>query len=216
MVLASEQRTKLDESEDGLFYAYPRLVNHVDDSFIQQLTALYRKHLQPKTRILDLMSSWVSHLPPEMEFAHVSGHGLNAEELAQNPRLDDYIVQNLNLQRRLPFPDGSFDAVLITVSVQYLQYPEEVFAEIHRILKTGGITIISFSNRMFYQKAIQAWRDGSEMQRVQLVQKYFASVPQGFTKPEVIARASAVSPWLAMFGGGADPFYAVISYRCDQ
>ncbi|MFN5856796.1 MAG: class I SAM-dependent methyltransferase [Pseudanabaenaceae cyanobacterium] len=216
MILASEQRTKLDESEDSLFYAYPRLVTHVDDGFIQQLTALYRERLQPNTRILDLMSSWVSHLPEEMTFAHVSGHGLNTEELARNPRLDDYVVQNLNIQRRLPFADASFDAVLITVSVQYLQYPEEIFAEIHRILKTGGITIVSFSNRMFYQKAIQAWRDVSEMQRVQLVQKYFASVPQGFSKPEIIMRTSPVPQWMAMFGGGADPFYAVISHRCDQ
>ncbi|PZU92597.1 MAG: SAM-dependent methyltransferase [Pseudanabaena sp.] len=216
MPLASAQRTKLDNSDDALFYDYPRFVNHVDDQFIAQLTDLYRQRLQPNTRILDLMSSWVSHLPADMEFSHVEGHGLNAEELAKNPRLNHYFVQNLNKQQQLPFEDCTFDAVLNTVSVQYLQYPEAVFAEIHRILKVGGIAIISFSNRMFYQKAIQAWRDGSESDRPKLVVNYFASVPKGFTRPELVANVVPSSPFLAMLGmASRDPFYAVIATRCQ-
>jgi SAM-dependent methyltransferase len=215
MQLASEQLTKLDNSDDALFYDYPRFVTHVDDRFIQQLTELYRQRLQPNTRILDLMSSWVSHLPKDIEFSHVEGHGLNAEELARNPRLNHYFVQNLNQQQVLPFADQSFDAVLNTVSVQYLQYPEAVFAEIHRVLKVGGIAIISFSNRMFYQKAIQAWRDGEESDRTKLVFKYFASVPKGFSRPELVANVPP-SSFLAMFGmGSSDPFYAVVATRCE-
>jgi len=217
MTLAAAQRTKLDSSDDSLFYEYPRFVTHVDDRFIQQLTELYRQKLEPNTRILDLMSSWVSHLPDDIEFAHIEGHGLNAEELARNPRLNHYFVQNLNKQQTLPFADQSFDAVLNTVSVQYLQYPEAVFAEIHRILKVGGIAIISFSNRMFYQKAIQAWRDGSESDRTKLVYKYFASVPKGFTKPELVANVPPSSPFLAMLGlASSDPFYAVVATRCGD
>ena len=216
MQLASAQRTKLDNADDALFYDYPRFVNHVDDRFIEQLTELYRQRLQPNTRILDLMSSWVSHLPKEIEFEHVEGHGLNAEELAKNPRLNHYFVQNLNQNQILPFPNQSFDAVLNTVSVQYLQYPEVVFAEIHRILKVGGIAIISFSNRMFYQKAIQAWRDGAESDRTKLVFKYFASVPKGFTRPELVANVPPSSPFLAMLGmASSDPFYAVLATRCE-
>jgi SAM-dependent methyltransferase len=151
-----------------------------------------------------------------MEFAHIEGHGLNAEELARNPRLNHYFVQNLNKQQLLPFDDQSFDAVLNTVSVQYLQYPEAIFAEIHRILKVGGIAIISFSNRMFYQKAIQAWRDAEASDRTKLVFKYFASVPKGFTRPELIANVPPSSPFLAMFGmASSDPFYAVVATRCE-
>lgn len=213
MWLQPTQRTKLDESDDGLFYSFPRFVTHVDESFIQQLTDLYRERLKPNTRIFDMMSSWVSHLPEEMTFEHVEGHGMNAEELARNPRLDHYFVQNLNQQQLLPLPDQSFDAVLNTVSVQYLQFAEAVFAEIYRILKPGGICIVSFSNRMFYEKAIQAWRDSSEGERVDLVKRYFAAVP-GFSEPEVIARASSVPSFLQMLGiPGGDPFYAVIAQR---
>lgn len=213
MQLRPNQRTKLDDTDDALFYSSPRFVTHVDEGFIQQLTDLYRDRLQPNTRILDLMSSWVSHLPEEMQFAHVEGHGLNTEELARNPRLDSYFVQNLNDNPKLPLPDRDFDAVLNTVSVQYVQYPEAIFSEIHRILKPGGVAIISFSNRMFFQKAIEAWREGSEASRVELVKSYYQSVP-GFSPPEVIARTSNAPNFLQWFGaGGSDPFYAVVAYR---
>lgn len=218
MLLQGHQRTKLDDTDDTLFYSYPRFVTHVDEGFIEQLTQLYRDRLKPNTRILDMMSSWVSHLPQEIEFAHVEGHGLNAEELAKNQRLNHYFVQDLNANPKLPLPDADFDAVINCVSVQYLQYPDAIFAEMRRILKPGGIAIISFSNRMFHQKAIAAWRDGSESDRVELVKRYFASVEgvniPGFSQPEVIVKQSNVPSFLQMLGmGGGDPFYAVIAYR---
>ncbi|WP_414543318.1 class I SAM-dependent methyltransferase [Nostoc sp. CCY0012] len=216
MLLKPDQRQKLDDTDDKLFYDYPRFVTHVDEGFIQQLTNLYGDRLQVNTRILDLMSSWVSHLPEEMEFAHVEGHGLNAEELGRNPRLNHYFVQNINDNPQLPLPDQSFDAVLNCVSVQYIQYPEAVFSEIHRILKPGGVAIISFSNRMFYQKAIQVWRDASEATRVELVKRYFTSVP-GFTDPEIIVHQSTVPNFLQWLGApGGDPFYAAIAYRIHE
>jgi SAM-dependent methyltransferase len=213
MLLRPEQRTKLDDTDDTLFYSIPRFVTHVDEGFIQQLTQLYRDRLQPNSRILDLMSSHISHLPEEIEFAHVEGHGMNQEELARNPRFDRYFTQNLNKNPKLPLADEDFDAVLICVSVQYLQYPDAIFAEIHRILKPGGIAIISFSNRMFYQKAIAAWRDGTEASRVALVKGYFKSVA-GFTPAEVITNSSSIPSFLLMLGiSGGDPFYAIISNR---
>lgn len=211
-MLRPVQRTKLDDTDDTLFYDAPRFVTHVDEGFIGQLTDLYRDRLKPNTRIFDMMSSWVSHLPDDIQFEFVEGHGLNAEELARNPRLDHYFVQNLNQNQTLPLEDRSFDAVLNTVSVQYLQQPEAIFAEVHRILKPGGIAIFSFSNRMFYQKAIQAWRDGGERDRVELVKGYFRSVP-GFREPEVISRSSSVPSFLQMLGMSGDPFYAVIGTR---
>jgi SAM-dependent methyltransferase len=215
MVLHPNQRTKLDPADDTSFYDVPRFVTHVDEGFIQQLTDLYRERLQPNTRILDLMSSWVSHLPDELTFAHVEGHGLNAEELTRNSRLNHFFTQDLNRDLKLPLPDQSFDAVLNTVSVQYLQYPEAIFSEIYRVLKPGGIAIVSFSNRMFYQKAIQIWRDGTEEGRVELVKRYFTSVP-GFTSPEVTARVSQIPSFFQMLGvAGGDPFYAVIASRQD-
>ncbi|MEW6492163.1 MAG: methyltransferase domain-containing protein [Cyanobacteriota bacterium] len=213
MLLRPEQRTKLDDSDDKLFYSFPRFVTHVDEGFIDQLTQLYRDRLQPDTRILDMMSSWVSHLPEEMEFAHVEGHGMNEEELSRNSRLNHYFVQDLNHNPKLPLADQDFDAVLNCVSVQYLQYPDAIFSEIYRILKPGGMAIISFSNRMFYQKAIAAWRDRSEAGRVELVKGYLQSVP-GFSPPEVVTHQSAVPSFLQMLGmGGGDPFYAVIAQR---
>lgn len=215
MLLAADQRSKMDPSDDALFYDSPRFVTHVDEGFITQLTALYRDRIPENARVFDMMSSWISHLPTDRTYAHVEGHGLNTEELARNKQLDHYFVQNLNENQTLPLADKSFDAVLNTVSVQYIQYPEKIFAEVYRVLKPGGIAIFSFSNRMFYQKAIAAWRDGSEASRVDLVRKYFDAI-EGFGNIQTIANVSEASVVLKMLGmGGGDPFYAVIAERME-
>jgi SAM-dependent methyltransferase len=214
-MLRPEQREKLDDTNDLDFYDAPRLVTHVDEGFINRLTNLYQETLKPGDRVLDLMSSWVSHLPPAMEFAHVEGHGMNETELAKNPRLDHYFRQNLNQNPRLPLEDADFNAVLITVSIQYLQYPEAVLSEIYRVLKPNGVVIISFSNRMFYQKAIAAWRDGTDTDRVNLVRKYFQSV-DGFTPPQVVVHQPILPGVLQMLGlAGGDPFYAVVARKVE-
>ena len=218
-MLSPEARAQLNPADDALFYRQPRFVRHVDDAFVEHLQALYRDRLRPGTRLFDLMSSWVSHLPEEMTFAHVEGHGMNAAELARNPRLDHFFVQNLNENPHLPLEDATFDAVLCAVSVQYLQHPDAAFAEIHRVLRPGGLAIISFSSRMFFEKAIQAWREASEAERVELVKRYFASVRtskgEGFTEPEAVVHAPARQDRLAaLFGAAAvDPFYAVVAQR---
>ncbi|MEL6604917.1 MAG: class I SAM-dependent methyltransferase [Cyanobacteria bacterium J06614_10] len=214
-MLKTAQRDKLDPSDDGLFYATPRFVTHVDEGFIAQLTKLYRDRIPPHSRVFDMMSSWVSHLPGDVTYAHVEGHGLNAEELARNKQLDHYFVQNLNQNQTFPLESQSFDAVINTVSVQYLQYPEAVFAEMYRVLKPGGIAIVSFSNRMFYQKAIALWRDSSEASRVELVKRYFNAVP-GFGNIETVINKSEAPAILQMMGlGGSDPFYAVVAERME-
>lgn len=216
LILHPDDRNKLDSTNDADFYAFPRFVTHVDGNFIEQLTNLYRDRLKPQSRILDLMSSWVSHLPDDIEFAHVEGHGMNGEELAKNPRLNHYFIQDLNQSPQLPLKDNDFDAVLISVSVQYLQYPEAIFSEIYRILKPNGIVIVSFSNRMFYQKAIAAWRDGTDLSHIQLVKSYFQSI-SGFTLPEVISKVDSIPSFLQMLGVmGQDPFYAVIASKSAE
>nr|XP_043617174.1 uncharacterized protein LOC122589010 [Erigeron canadensis] len=221
MVLTKEGRTKFNITSDRDFYAFPRFVTHVDNDFLDTLTGLYRERLRPEFEILDLMSSWVSHLPKEVNYKKVVGHGLNAQELAKNPILEYFVVKDLNQDQKFEFDDASFDAVLCTVSVQYLQEPEKVFAEVFRVLRPGGVFIVSFSNRMFYEKAIGAWREGTGYSRVQLVVQYFQCV-QGFTEPELVRKLNdgkvdrsplgVIKGFLGLLSG-SDPFYAVISYK---
>ncbi|XP_010550170.1 PREDICTED: uncharacterized protein LOC104821099 [Tarenaya hassleriana] len=217
LVLSNEGRTKLNLDPDRDFYSYPRFVNHVDDRFISALTDLYRERIRPGSVVLDLMSSWVSHLPEEVKYEKVVGHGLNAQELARNPRLDYFFVKDLNEDQRFEFDDQTFDSVLCSVGVQYLQEPEKVFAEANRVMKAGGVFIVSFSNRMFYEKAVREWREGSGYSRVQLVVQYFQCV-EGFTQPEVVRggdQTSVLDRLLGFLGlsSGPDPFYALVAYK---
>src|SRR5438105_4804860 len=149
---------RIDETGDELFYEPSRLVLHIDDGAIAALTELYRAILPAGGVLLDLMSSWVSHLPPEIEYREVIGHGMNAEELAANPRLTRSFVQNLNRNPVLPLDDASIDAATICVSVQYLRQPVAVLREAARVLRPGSRVVISFSSRCFWTKAVAVWR----------------------------------------------------------
>jgi len=149
---------KVDPGDDAEFYEEARLVTHIDDGAIAALTGFYRQILPPGGALLDLMSSWVSHLPDDVAYGEVIGHGMNAEELAANPRLTRAFVQDLNRDPVLPLADASLDAAMICVGVQYLQDPVGVLAEVARVLKPGAPLAVSFSNRCFPTKAVAIWR----------------------------------------------------------
>lgn len=189
-----------DEQADEQFYTFPRLVTHIDDAAIAAVTEIYRELLPPDGAILDLMSSWVSHLPDEIDFKSVVGLGMNAEELNANPRLDQRIVQNLNQNQVLPFGDGEFDAATICVSVQYLTKPDRVFAEIRRVLKPAAPLIVTFSNRCFPTKAVYVWQMLDDNGHIALVSEYLRI--GGFTAIETRKHEPR-------FG---DPLFAVIGH----
>uniref|UniRef100_A0A7S0DLR7 Methyltransferase type 11 domain-containing protein n=1 Tax=Amorphochlora amoebiformis TaxID=1561963 RepID=A0A7S0DLR7_9EUKA len=226
-LLTAQERKKLDRDEDKYFYSLPRMVQHVDESFLDQLTALYRRVIPPNSHVLDLCTAFDSHLPLDVPYASVTGQGMNEKELEANPRLTRWYVRDQNENPTIDMPDRSVDAVVMCVSIQYMARPEELFQEIFRVLKPGGVVVISFSNRMFYSKAIQAWRDGTDRSRADLVSSYFTNI-QGFTRPEVITSVGLPGdpPEFLSFGGGGtqtarairyggvpDPFTAVIAYR---
>jgi SAM-dependent methyltransferase len=191
-----------DESDDAGFYAQPRFTTHIDDATITALSRYYRETLAPSDRVLDLMSSWISHLPDDVPYRTVIGLGMNAEELAANPRLDRHVVQDLNVTPALPFEDASFDAVLIAVSVQYLTRPFEVFAEIGRVLAPGGRCIVAMSHRLFPTKAIYAFHVLPPDERCRLVSAYLAD-SGAFADLETLDRSPP----------GADPLWIVNAVR---
>jgi len=190
---------RLDESPDAEFYAIPRFVTHIDDGAIAAVTQLYRERLPAGGAVLDLMSSWVSHLPPEVEYRHVAGLGMNAEELAANPRLHAWVVHDLNLDPRLPFADGEFDAATICVSVDYLNRPVEVLRDLGRVVRADGPLVITFSNRCFPTKVIAAWLSLDDAGHVALVESFL--VEAGWTAIERQDRSSA----------DGDPLFALIA-----
>ena len=191
---------KQDPTPDALFYREPRFVTHIDDTAIEAVTDLYRSLLPPGGRILDLMSSWVSHLPSEAAYAAVIGHGLNEAELAANPRLTRHFVQDLNADPNLPLETVSIDAALICVGVQYLQDPVAVLREVARVLVPGAPIVITFSNRCFPTKAVAIWRAVSGNDHARLIDLYLQHA--GFS----VIEARIVVP----DGGSGDPLWAVI------
>ncbi len=165
---------RADESDDRRFYDFPRFVAHIDDAAIAAVTELYREFFPARGAILDLMSSWISHLPAEVNYGRVAGLGMNRAELDANARLDERIVQNLNDEAVLPFADDEFDGAAIGVSVQYLTKPVEVFREIARVLTQKASLVVTFSNRCFPTKAVYAWNALDDDGHVELVSEYFA------------------------------------------
>jgi SAM-dependent methyltransferase len=161
------------DAPDADFYAIPRMVSHVDRTASQQISQLYARLLPAHGRVLDLMASWESHLPPDHGLAEVVGLGLNDEELAANPLLAGHVVHDLNLDARLPFGNGEFDAVICSLSVEYLTRPFEVFEEVARVLRPGGSFIVTFANRWFPPKVVKAWEGMHEFERPALVTEYF-------------------------------------------
>jgi SAM-dependent methyltransferase len=170
--IPEEAFRRTDETPDEEFYRTPRLVTHIDEGAIAAVTQLYREHFPAGGEILDLMSSWVSHLPPEVAYRRVVGLGMNEVELRRNERLDSYIVQNLNTNPGLPFGEGEFDGIGICVSIDYLTRPVEVLREVGRVLKVGAPLITTFSNRCFPTKAVEIWRQLYDRAHMRLVEEY--------------------------------------------
>lgn len=189
-----------DEGDDLAFYAPPRLVTHIDDAAVAALSGRYGKLLPENGRVLDLMSSWVSHLPAEHGSAEVVGHGMNARELAANAQLDRWFVQDLNREPHLPLDTDHFDAALCCVGVQYLQRPVEVFAEVRRVLRANAPFIVSFSNRCFPTKAVAVWRALDTAGHAALIELYLARAGFRTSTIEILADGTRSDPLTIVIG----------------
>ena len=195
---------RLDDADDRVFYETPRRVVHIDPGAIAALALVYARLLPPRGTVLDLMASWRSHVPASFD-GTVLGLGMNAEEMADNPRLAAALVHDLNRDPRLPFEDAQFDAVLCAVSVQYLTRPVDIFREARRTLRPGGPFVVSFSNRCFPEKAVALWRVADDTQHVAIVAEYF-NAAGGFGEIETWAHTP----------DDGDPLYAVWSARSPE
>jgi SAM-dependent methyltransferase len=169
-----------DQQDDSLFYTAPRLVGHIDSQAGSMLRAIYTRFLSKTDKILDLMSSIDSHLPQGFDLK-ATGLGLNPVELRKNPDLNNHVVHDLNATGLLPFSDNSFDAVLCSLSIEYLTAPRTIVKEINRVLVPGGKILISFSNRWFPPKVTALWLELHDFERMGLILDYLIE-NDNFTK----------------------------------
>lgn len=202
---------RADENEDSVFYSRPRLVNHIDNAAIGIISGLYGRLIPSQAEVLDLMGSWTSHLPMNLELKSLTVLGLNMDELNANSRASERVVQDLNLEPFLPFEGGRFDAVICTISVEYLTRPFEVFDDVTRVLKPGGLFIQSFSNRWFPPKVIRIWPELHEFERIGMVLEYFMKSAK-YINLETYSVRGVPRPQTDKYYGQipyADPVYAV-------
>ena len=209
MKLSTYDRNKSDISDDAIFYQQPRFVHHLSDSFRNRLTSLYSEYLLNHHIILDLMSSWVSHLPSNISYKKVIGHGMNEAELSSNERLDKFFVQNLNKKQNMPIEDSSIDVGLIVAGWQYLQYPEKVSLELSRVIKSDSLLIISFTNRAFWTKAPNIWTYSSEEKRIKYVTNVLTS--NGWRIEKILNEKTQDKKLFGFYSSESDPFFSVIA-----
>ncbi|WP_164700387.1 class I SAM-dependent methyltransferase [Modestobacter sp. KNN46-3] len=196
-----------DEGPDARFYDRPRLVTHIDEAAIAAVGDLYAElgidgSAPRPSRVLDLMSSWVSHFrtPP----ADLVVLGMNADELAANPAASTRLVHDLNADPTVPLPDDDVDAAVCCVSIDYLTRPVEVLAEMGRVLRPGGVLAVTFSNRCFPTKAVRGWLASDDEQHGAVISELVRR-SGAFTEPTVELRTAP---------GVGDPLYAVVATRC--
>ena len=209
MRLSSFDREKIDISDDIIFYQQPRYVHHLSLSFRNRLTKLYTNYLCKHHIVLDLMSSWVSHLPSNIIYKKVIGHGMNEAELASNKRLDSFWVQNLNKSQMLPVEDSTVDVGLIVAGWQYLQYPESVASELSRIIKSQSLLIISFTNRAFWTKSPYIWSNSSEEQRIDYVKSVLSE--NGWRIEKIYREKTHENKLFGLYNIESDPFFSVVA-----
>ena len=204
--IPAEYFRRQDEYSDFDFYRSPRLVAHIDDEAIAALGQFLSPFIPEEAEVLDLMSAYLTHLPPDIQARchRVVGLGMNAAEMAANTQLTDHVVHNLNEQPLFPFTDASFDVALCTVSVQYLLHPVEVFAEVRRVLRPGAPFLVSFSNRCFPTKATALWLNTNDTQHTELISLYFAE-SGGWSN----VQTADISP----MPNRSDPLFVVVGRR---
>lgn len=210
-VFSANDFAREDETPDVEFYKTPRLVDPLDSLALSTVEDLFVEQIPKGSRILDLMAGSRSHLRDEIAPASVTGLGLNEQELQENPVLTERVVHDLNADPALPFKDDEFDAVVNTVSVDYMTRPVEVFREVSRVLKPNGIFIVVFSNRMFPPKAVKIWKTTTEADRVDLVKKFFSAAEHFYFDGvfESKGKPRPTDDKYYSLGIPSDPIYAV-------
>lgn len=213
----SSSLSRLDSSPDSIFYSEPRFVEHVDEQAVESMTSYISDGLlRPGDSMLDLCSSWTSHIRPgrASELKRVAGLGMNAKELESNGALTEWTVQDLNADKnvKLPYDDGSFDVILLQLSIDYLIHPLEVMGEASRVLKKDGKIAVLFSNRLFLSKAVGLWTGSDDLDKAYTVGSYLHFCDGGFIniKAEDLSTRKRKGKEQVIVG---DPLYVVTATK---
>ncbi|MEB3220984.1 MAG: methyltransferase domain-containing protein [Candidatus Sericytochromatia bacterium] len=122
------------------------------------MTDLLSAHATPGERWLDV-GCGAGVLAGVLARRGVSGQGLDASpamvaaaRAAGVPGFDFSVVPTVE---RLELPDGCFDGVLCSSVIEYLEAPDTALDELSRVLRPGGLLVVSLANRASVVRAAQ-------------------------------------------------------------
>lgn len=106
-------------------------------------------------RLFDVGCSWGKYL------AHMKGHGWNVSGVDANETATRYAREKLGLiniktgsYEDVEFPEGSFDAVNMSMFLEHVHHPGAVLAKSNRCLADGGQLILSVPDVSGWESAI--------------------------------------------------------------
>jgi len=213
---SADSFSRVDNGDDSLFYKKDRFVSHLDSLALSTVEKVIGElNVEDHPAILDLMAGWDSHIPPGLQPSRVVGLGLNEHELKENKVLTERVIHDLNKEPVLAFPANTFDVILNTVSVDYMTNPAEIFREVGRVLKPGGLFLVLFSNRFFPEKVVKAWQDAGGEERIILVEEFF-TLAKCFDETTIFVskgKPRPVDDKYAHLDIPSDPIYAVYAEK---
>ena len=128
-----------------------------DFVFVPERIPLFVEAVGRGKRVLDLGCRSGALTLHFLDDNSVVGLDVDAAALEKARQLGIEPVQ-ANVEEPLPFDDASFDAVVAGELLEHLQFPDALVAEIHRVLRPGGVLVGSVPNAFRVQSRLRFLR----------------------------------------------------------
>jgi SAM-dependent methyltransferase len=125
--------------------------------FVPERIPFFQAAIGSGRRVLDLGCRAGALTRHFLDGNDVVGLDVDRASLAKAAALGIETVE-ANVEERLPFEDGSFDALVAGELLEHLRFPDALVAEARRVLKPGGVFVGSVPNAFRVQSRLRFLR----------------------------------------------------------